>query len=269
MALDPAFWLELILKMAMTASIVVVASVLVERSGPFIGALIAALPTAAGAVYIILAIDHPPAFIAASAVGSMVSNAAVALFALSYAALAQRSGLLLSLSGAFVVWFASAALLHTVGWTAIGALVLNVVVLSATTFAGHRFQTDGPAAKAATHPSDIALRAATVAVCVAIVTVASHRIGSFASGMFAVFPVAMGSFFIILHPRIGGPASASVAAHVQAPLFGLVLGFLAVHVLAEAIGVWWSYGAGLVIGVAWNWLIWKLRQRRRKPAPAL
>src|SRR5688572_7742761 len=96
MALDPAFWLELTLKMAMTASIVFAASVLVERSGPFIGALIAALPTAASAVYIILAIDHPPAFVAASAVGSMVSNAAVALFALSYAALAQRSGLLLS-----------------------------------------------------------------------------------------------------------------------------------------------------------------------------
>ena len=42
----------------MTATIVVAASVLVERSGPFIGALIAALPTAAGAVYIILAIEH-------------------------------------------------------------------------------------------------------------------------------------------------------------------------------------------------------------------
>ena len=55
----------------MTAAIVVVASVAVERSGPFIGALIAALPTAAGAAYIILALEHTPAFIAASAVGSL------------------------------------------------------------------------------------------------------------------------------------------------------------------------------------------------------
>jgi len=267
MAFDPAFLLELALKMTMTATIVVAASILVERSGPFIGALIAALPTAAGAVYIILAIDHPPVFIAASAVGSMVSNAAVALFALSYAALAQRHGLLLSLGGAFVVWFACAALLHAVEWTAAGALVLNVIILSATTFVGNRFQTDGPAAKAETRHLDIAWRAATVAVCVAIVTVASHRIGSFASGMFAVFPVAMGSFFIILHPRIGGRAAASVAAHVQAPLFGLVLGFLAVHLLAGIIGVWWSYGAGLAIGMAWNGLLWALKQRRRKPSP--
>jgi hypothetical protein len=42
--------LELTLKMAMTAAIVVVASVVAERTGPFNGAIIAALPTAA-AVY--------------------------------------------------------------------------------------------------------------------------------------------------------------------------------------------------------------------------
>ena len=264
MALDPAFWLELALKMAMTATIVVGASILVERSGPFIGALIAALPTSAGAVYIILAIDHPPSFVAASAVGSMVSNAAVVLFALSYAGLAQRHGLLVSLGGAFVVWFGCAALLHSMQWTAISALILNVIVVTATAFAGRRFQTDGPAAKAETRGFDIAWRAATVAVCVVIVTVASHRIGSFASGMFAVFPVALGSFFIILHPRIGGPAAASVAAHVQVPLFGLVLGFLAVHSLAEVIGVWWSYAVGLAIGMAWNGLLWALKLRQRR-----
>jgi hypothetical protein len=39
-------WYGLALKIAMTASIVVAASVVVERSGPFIGSLIAALPTA-------------------------------------------------------------------------------------------------------------------------------------------------------------------------------------------------------------------------------
>ena len=262
MAFDPAFWLELALKMIMTATIVVAASILVQRSGPFIGALIASLPTAAGAVYIILALDHPPAFIAASAVGSMVSNTAVALFALGYAALAQSRGLVVSLGGAFVVWFVCAALLHAVQWTAAGALLLNTVILSVTAWAGSRYQTDGLTAKVETRRADIAWRAATVAVCVAIVTVASHRIGSFASGMFAVFPVAMGSFFIILHPRIGGPASASVAAHVQAPLFGLALGFLAVHVLAEPVGVWWSYGAGLAVGIAWNGLLWGLRRQR-------
>ena len=62
--------------MMMTAAVVVITSVAVERSGPFLGALIGALPTAAGAAYTILALEHPPAFIAASAVGSVeIDNA--------------------------------------------------------------------------------------------------------------------------------------------------------------------------------------------------
>ena len=72
------FLIDLAAKMVLTAFVVVVVSVMVERSGPFIGALIAALPTAAGAAYIILAFEHPPDFIAASAVGSIASSAGVA-----------------------------------------------------------------------------------------------------------------------------------------------------------------------------------------------
>ena len=58
------FMFGLLLKIVMTASIVVAASVVVERSGPFIGSLIASLPTAGGAAMIILALEHPPDFIA-------------------------------------------------------------------------------------------------------------------------------------------------------------------------------------------------------------
>ena len=42
----------------------------------------------------------------------MASNASGALFALTYAVLAQRRGLLVSLVGAFAVWFLCAALLQ-------------------------------------------------------------------------------------------------------------------------------------------------------------
>jgi hypothetical protein len=100
---DLLFWFGFALKMAMTATIVVITSVAVERSGPFVGALIGALPTAAGAAYTILALEHPPSFIAASAIGSVAINAAVAIFAAVYAMLAQRHGLIVSLGGAGVV----------------------------------------------------------------------------------------------------------------------------------------------------------------------
>ncbi|MGA2565669.1 MAG: hypothetical protein ABSF41_02445 [Pseudolabrys sp.] len=258
--------LGLLLKIAMTATIVVAASVVVERSGPFVGALIASLPTAGGAAMIILAIEHPPAFIAASAVGSMVSNAMVAIFALTYAALAQRRSLAVSLGLAFLVWFGCAALSRLVDWSAAGAVLLNAVVYPVAIFAGRHFRAEGAVKRVELTGADLAWRAAVVTLCVIVVTAASSSIGSYASGLFAFFPVAMGSFFVILHPRIGGPAAASVAAHVLTPLIGLGLSLLIVHLFAVPIGVWWSYAVGLSVGIGWNALLWGLRQRQTRAA---
>jgi hypothetical protein len=266
MSPDLIFWYELALKMAMTAGIVVVASVAVERSGPFIGALIASLPTAAGATYIILAIEHPPSFIAASAIGSLSGNVAVAVFALTYAALAQRRGLIVSLGIATLVWFAAVAALRLVNWTSASAAALNAVVFAVTIAASRNYRTTGPAPKIARRPLDIPLRAATAALVVAIVTTASHQIGSFASGVFAVFPIVMGSFVVILHPRVGGPAAASVLAHSQIPLVGLGLGFLTLHCLAEPVGAWWALAAGLLVCIGWNLMLWLVRRVRSRQA---
>jgi hypothetical protein len=216
---------------------------------------------------IILAIEHPPAFIAASAVGGLVSNAIVAIFALTYAALAQRNSLFVSLGGAFLVWFAVAFLSRLVDWTPATAALLNAVVFPIAIFLGRSFRVSGAVKRVTFTGGDLAWRAGVVTLCVILVTAASSSIGSFMSGVFAFFPVAMGSFFVILHPRIGGPATASVAAHVQAPLIGLGLSLLAVHFLAEAVGVWWAYLIGLGIGLSWNAALWLARSRVRKGKP--
>ncbi len=258
------FLIGLLLKIAMTAGIVVAASVVVERSGPFVGSLVASLPTAGGAAMIILAWEHPPAFIAQSAVGSLVSNAMVAVFALAYAVLAQRNNLAVSLGGAYLVWFGAAYLTRYADWTPANAALLNAAVFPLTIYAGRRLRVPAAVRRVHLTAKDVAWRAGVVTLCVIVVTAASYSIGSFLSGLFAFFPVAMGSFFVILQPRLGGPAAASVAAHVQAPLIGLGLGLLAVHYLAEPVGVWWSYLTGLSIGIGWNALLWAVRNLRQR-----
>jgi uncharacterized membrane protein (GlpM family) len=255
------FLLDLALKMALTATIVVIISVTVERSGPFIGALIAALPTAAGAAYIILAFEHPPDFIAASAVGSAAATAAVSVFAFTYTVLAQRHGLLLSVSAAIAVWFVAAAALRLVEWTPLTVVALDVVVFGITVPLTWRYRTSGPPAKFLRTAYDIPLRALTAAIVVIAVTTASTSIGSFASGMFAVFPIVMCSSVVILHPRVGGKAAASMFAHSQIALIGLWLGFLAMHYLVAPLGVWGAYGVGLIVCVAWSGLLWLARRR--------
>ncbi len=102
-----------------------------------------------------------------------------------------------------------------------------------------------------------------MALLVAVVTTASFRVGSFASGMFAVFPIVLGSFIVTMHPRVGGKAVASVLAFAQPPLIGLSLGFLAMHYLAEPAGAWWALTAALLVSVAWNCAIWAADARGR------
>jgi uncharacterized membrane protein (GlpM family) len=253
------FWLALALKMALTAAIVVIVSVVVERTGPFIGAIIAALPSAAAAAYVILAIEHPPSFIAASAVGSVATGAAVSIFALVYTLLAQRRGLIVSLGVALLVWFAVAAILRMVAWTPLGAVVLNVIVFGITIPLSWRYRASGPPKKFLRTPFDIPLRAVAAAIVVASVTTASYAIGSFASGMFALFPIIFCSSIVILHPRVGGKATASMVAHAQVAFLGLGLSFLVVHYLAGPLGSWWALAIGLPVSVAWSGLLWIIR----------
>jgi uncharacterized membrane protein (GlpM family) len=271
MSPDLLFWYGLALKMVLTATVVVITSLAVERSGPFVGALIGALPTAAGAAYTILAFEHPPNFIAASAIGSIAINAAVAIFAATYAMLAQRHGLLVSLGAATMLWFALAAALRMVDWTPLSAVAINAAVYAITIPLSWRYRTGGGPVKFVRTRFDIPLRALTVAIVVAVVTAASSSIGSFASGMFALFPIILGSSIVIMHPRIGGKATASMLAHAQLPLIGLGLGFLALHYLVVPIGVWPALGAGLAVCLAWSGLLLmiQMRQQRRSSATSI
>jgi hypothetical protein len=264
MSPDLIFWYGLALKMALTAIVVVVTSVAVERTGPFIGALIASLPTAAGAAYVILAVEHPPSFIAVSAVGSLATSAAVSVFSAVYIILAQRRGMMLSLGISLVIWFAVTAVFRLIDWTPLTAAVLNAVVFGVTIPLGWRYRTSGPPKKFLRTPYDLPLRAIAAAIVVAVVTTASYRIGSFASGMFAVFPIVMSSSIVILHPRIGGKATASMLAHAQIALVGLSLGFLAVHYTAVPLGSWWALAIGLSVCIAWCGMLMLVRLRTMK-----
>jgi uncharacterized membrane protein (GlpM family) len=145
---------------------------------------------------IILALEHSAQFISQSAVGSLIANAACALFALSYAALAQKHGLRLSLGGAFLVWLVTVFLLRLVEWSATGAVILNAVIYPVAIVAAGRYRIPGAVKRVPVTGPDLAWRAGVVTLCVLAVTAASSSIGSYFSGVFAFFP---GGHGFVLH----------------------------------------------------------------------
>jgi len=128
------FWLALTTKMAITALFVSIATIIAERLGAIVGALVATLPVSAGPVYVFLALDHDAAFISASAAASLAINAATAIFLTTYVLIAQRHSLWLSVSVAFVVWLTTTLALSAFHWTASRASVLNLVVFTSCFF---------------------------------------------------------------------------------------------------------------------------------------
>src|SRR5258708_40105794 len=99
--------------------------------------------------------------------------------------------------------------------TAASALALNAVVFACTIPLSARYRAAAvPTQGIQRTPYDLPLRAAAVAVVVAVVTTASHWIGSFASGGFAGLPVVVGGVVSALPPRGGGEGAGPAVAPV-------------------------------------------------------
>jgi hypothetical protein len=261
MPLDLSFLLVLVLRMAVAAAFVVTASFITERSGPAIGALIATLPISAGPSYVFLALDHDASFIADGALASLPINAATLLLGLTYVLLAQRHGALISWGAAVIVWLALALLVRSGHWSLASGLIVNVVALAICIWAQQRYRhVKMPPITRRWY--DVPLRASLVAVLVATVVTLSGWAGPTLSGIIALFPIVFSSMMLILHPRIGGPATAAVIANSAWGLMGLGVAIAMLHVAALHFGSAIGLSLALTVCVGWNFSLWWVGRRR-------
>jgi hypothetical protein len=256
-----AFVLTLALRMAITAAFVVSASVITERSGPVIGALVATLPISAGPSYVFLALDHDAAFIAEGALASLPVNAATIWLGLTYVVLAQRHNAFVSCAGAIVVWLVLAALSRSVQWSLVGGLLANAVTFAICLPLLRRFRhVRMPLITRRWY--DIPLRASLVATLVAIVVTLSRWVGPSISGTIALFPVVFTSMMLILHPRIGGRPTAAVIANGGWGLMGFGIAIALLHLTAPRFGSAAALGLALATCVGWNLGLWWIGRRK-------
>jgi hypothetical protein len=259
MSPDLYFALALIVKMAVTAAFVVAATVTAERAGPLVGGLVATLPLGAGPVYVFLSLDHDAHFIAQSAINSLAINAVNVMFALTYALLAQKRSLALSLSFALLLWLALAFTVHEIHWTLVAAGAVNVVVL-AICIALARPLRHVRIPPVRTYWYDLALRAAMVALLVGVTVSLSFRIGPGGSGILAVFPIILISVMLILHRRAGGPPTAAVMANAVLGLVGFAVACVVLRFAAEPFGS--AVGLALALATSVGWGLGVLTARR-------
>lgn len=251
-AIDDPFWLLLLLKMTASALLVVTASIVVERSGPLAGALIATLPLSAGPNYIYLALDHGPAFLAEVARIGMQVNIGNAFFVLAYAAVAPGRRLGLAALAAFSGWGAAVFAVRMIDPGFLVTIGLSFVVFTGAYLAIRRKIGDERPPPAPRTPFDIPLRAFTVMALVAAVVISGRLAGPAVAGILALMPLVLTSLVIILHPRIGGAATSQVMLNGFPGLLGFGLAVACVSVAAIPFGSTLALTAGLVAAVMWN-----------------
>jgi hypothetical protein len=261
MSPDLTLILTLGLRMAIAAAFVVTAAFITERSGPVIGALIATLPFSAGPSYVFLSLDHDAAFIAQGALASLPINAATMFMGLTYVVLAQRCNALVSTGGGIAVWIGLAALMRLVPWTLATGLLANAIAFAICLPLLRRFR-HAKMPLITRRWYDIPLRAGLVATLVAIVTTLSGWVGPGVSGTIALFPVVFSSIMLILHPRIGGPATAAVVANSGWGLMGFGFGIAVIRLAALPFGSAIALSLALATCVIWNLGLWWIGRRR-------
>lgn len=242
----------LIFKMLLTMVIVVGSSLIVERTGPFIGGMIATLPTSAGPSYVFLALDHNAAFIASAALTTLTANIATMLFVAVYARLAQTHGLIRSLGIGWLFWGAMMTLMSFVPWTWELALACNVFAFFITVKLCRPYLAPPKAGLMKRGKWDLPLRALGVVTLVGIVIALGNLAGPKAAGIAAPFPIVLSSLAAMLHPRLGGKIAAATLANSVIGLFGFAFAILLLHLTAVPLGSAWALTLALLVSVVWN-----------------
>jgi len=259
MPADIYFLFTLAVKMGIAAGFVIAATVIAERAGPFIGALIVTLPISTGPAYVFIALDHEAEFVARAALTSVLNNVPTVLYTVVFIFLAQRLGAFVSVGAGLAVWFVFTFLLNQTSWALLPAILLNVAVVAVFFLTVRRFR-EAPMPRLPLSASELLLRAVIVSVLIAAVVTLSFTIGPEKTGILASFPATFTSTMFILHRRVGGKAAAAVMAHSLAGLLGFGLCMAVLYLTAVPLGNLAALLLALLFSLSFNTTLLLLRR---------
>jgi hypothetical protein len=244
--------LSLAVKLIATVAVVLMATLIAERAGPTIGAVVVALPVSAGPAYVFLAIEHDDAFIAGSALSSLAINAMVCPLLLIGAALIPRIGLVAGLAVALVPWAAGAYAILVFGVSLSVALALNALSFAVSLALVRPLLRQAQVRVGRRGVMDLVLRVGAIVLVVATVIVSGRLLGPAVAGLAAVLPIVWLSTAFVIHARLGPHACAAILANGLMPMVGFVFALAALATMAVPYGRVHALLVALGLCVAWN-----------------
>jgi hypothetical protein len=169
--------------------------------------------------------------------------------------------MIVSAAGAIAVWLVCAILIRNVQWSLVSGLAANAVTFAICLPALARYR-HARMPLITRRWYDVPLRASLVATLVATVSTLSGWVGPTISGVLAVFPTVFTSMMLILHPRIGGPATAAVMANGAYGLIGFTSAVGVLAATALPLGSAAALSLALMTCIVWNLGLWWVGRRK-------
>jgi hypothetical protein len=242
--------------MAAVAVFILIVALLSERVGPFFGAMVASLPVYTGPVYLFLALDHPPEYLARVTIGSVAACGVIPVFLLFYALMARAGHAMLpSLMVGLGAWLVCATFVQLYDWSLVEALLFAIPIYAVSLLLSRNF-TDAAALKPTGRSwVDLPLRVLLVAGIAGIVTAMSPFVPAKLTGILSIMPTVTTGLIMVLHGRIGGLATAALLAHSVGGLIGMLLALTLVGATVVAWGPALSLSLALAISISWNLML--------------
>lgn len=218
---------------------------LMERTSPFIGGIVLALPIVTAPAYFFLILHEPAGFVSQAALGSLATVGAVLLFLVAVIALIRRLPMPVALLGGLAAWFGTGLIVRELP----AALWVSLTVLAVTGaiawWMGRRVPMTAPAARSRSPLYEVLLRGAAAGLLVAAVSGLAHLMGPKVAGIFASFPVALLTVCWFIPRRLDTPGIRAALRASQIGLVSHIPFFTSLALLGPRIGLMPAFWAGI------------------------
>ena len=257
-------------KLVLTPALIAVATLVGRRFGPTISGWLVGLPFTSGPASFFLALEQGTSFAAAAAAGSIAGVAASAVFAVTYARVARRSGWPASLAVASLGFAAAVVALHAMPLGSelpFPLLALYAGGVAAAIIGIRLIARPGALDEAPEPPRwDLPVRMIAATGLVIVITSAAPILGPQLSGLLTTYPVYAGVLAVFAHAQRGGAAAGEVVRGLCYGIIAFATFFLAIGALVDRAGILPAFAAAAA-GALLVQALTLTRVRRGSPSP--
>ena len=259
----------LISKVALSAGFTLAGTAAVERLGPRIGGLVAAVPQLAVVSLIFFALEQGLGFAAESAFWTIPGMCATLSVMLGYlvgselVSAPRPASIAAGVALGTVCFALTTALLSAVPLDRWSVIPVAAVACFGTTWILRRLPGSAPLRRVAASPWLYAIRAGTSVITVLTVTGLAHLLGPKWSGLMVGYPVNSLPVMVILHSHYGREVIKSFVKIFPAGIFGVCLFNLVAWLSLERRGLGITITLGYAVDIAYLVMVAWVRGRGR------